>query len=139
MRVAIIGSRSIRLNWEIDILQYLPEQTSEIVSGGASGADRIAERIAELINVPMTVFRPNYASAGGAFRKAPLERNLEIIRYSDYVIALWDGISRGTSHVIKSCASELTPFQVIICKDGQVERSIFGSDFLVEFSDGYDI
>ena len=42
MRVAIIGSRSVKLNQERDVLPYLPANTTGIVSGGAGGADQIA-------------------------------------------------------------------------------------------------
>ena len=61
MRVAIIGSRSVQLEEEQDVLPYLPENTTGIVSGGAEGADQIAEHIAEFLHVPLTVFRPDYA------------------------------------------------------------------------------
>ena len=38
MRVAIIGSRSVQREEEQDVLPYLPENTTGIVSGGAEGA-----------------------------------------------------------------------------------------------------
>lgn len=121
MRVAIIGSRSIVLNQERDILAYLPEQTTEIVSGGAEGADQIAERVAGFLHVPITVFQPDYARYQ---RRAPLERNLDIIRRADYVIALWDGASRGTAHAIEHCVKEYKPVHVLLCRDGQLVKSI---------------
>jgi hypothetical protein len=117
MRVAIIGSRSVTLTQELDILSYLPEDTTEIISGGAKGADQIAEHIAQLLSIPITVFRPDYARYQ---RRAPLERNLDIIRHADYVLALWDGSSRGTAHVIEHCVKEYKPFQILLCRDGQL-------------------
>jgi len=50
----------------------------------------------------MVEFLPNYKQFG---RGAPLKRNIQIIQYSDIVLAFWDGVevSRGTKHVIDNC------------------------------------
>lgn len=117
MRVAIIGSRSIELKQEQDILAYLPERTTEIISGGAEGADQIAARIADFLHVPLIVFRPDYVRY---HRRAPLERNLAIVRRADCVIALWDGKSRGTAHTVEQCIKEYKPVRVLLCRDGQL-------------------
>ena len=122
MRVAIIGSRSVELNEEQDVLPYLPENTTGIVSGGAEGADQIAEHIAEFLHVPLTVFRPDYARFQ---RRAPLERNRDIVQHADYVIALWDGSSRGTAHTIEQCIKEYKPVRVLICRSGKLIESVF--------------
>ena len=122
MRVAIIGSRSVQLEEEQDVLPYLPENTTGIVSGGAEGADQIAEHIAEFLHVPLTVFRPDYARFQ---RRAPLERNRDIVQHADYVIALWDGSSRGTAHAIEQCIKEYKPVRVLICRGGKLIESVF--------------
>ena len=122
MRVAIIGSRSVQLEEEQDVLPYLPENTTGIVSGGAEGADQIAEHIAEFLHVPLTVFRPDYARFQ---RRAPLERNRDIVQHADYVIALWDGSSRGTAHAIEQCIKEYKPVRVLICRSGKLIESVF--------------
>ena len=122
MRVTIIGSRSVQLEEEQDVLPYLPENTTGIVSGGAEGADQIAEHIAEFLHVPLTVFRPDYARFQ---RRAPLERNRDIVQHADYVIALWDGSSRGTAHAIEQCIKEYKPVRVLICRSGKLIESVF--------------
>ena len=122
MRVAIIGSRSVQLEEEQDVLPYLPENTTGIVSGGAEGADQIAEHIAEFLHVPLTVFRPDYARFQ---RRAPLERNRDIVQHADYVIALWDGSSRGTAHAIEQCIKEYKPVRVLLCRGGKLIESVF--------------
>lgn len=43
MKVAVIGSRSIRVK---NLKRYLPENTTEIVSGGAKGVDTCAREYA---------------------------------------------------------------------------------------------
>ena len=122
MRVASIGTRSVQLEEKQDVLPYLPENTTGIVSGGAEGADQIAEHIAEFLHVPLTVFRPDYARFQ---RRAPLERNRDIVQHADYVIALWDGSSRGTAHTIEQCIKEYKPVRVLICRSGKLIESVF--------------
>jgi len=41
---------------------------------------------------------PDYKSYG---RYAPIRRNTDIINNSDYILALWDGNSKGTQDSIK--------------------------------------
>ena len=43
MKVAIIGSRNLTVT---DLENYLPEGTTEIVSGGAKGVDSCAKAVA---------------------------------------------------------------------------------------------
>ncbi len=125
MRVAIIGSRDLELNNESDLLNYLPSDIDEIVSGGAEGADQIAELIARLLSVPIKVFRPEYKY----FQKlAPLVRNQEIIAHADCAVALWDGSSRGTAHAIKCCIQSYKPIKVLLCRDGEILRTMSDID-----------
>lgn len=97
MKVAVIGSRGLIVN---DLGKYLPENTTEIVSGGAKGIDTCARDYALLHDIKLTEFLPEYNKYG---RGAPLKRNLQIIEYADVVIAFWDGKSRGTKYVIDNC------------------------------------
>ncbi len=128
MRVAIIGSRSVQLETLHELLALLPRGTHEIVSGGAKGADQIAEQVAQQLALPITVFRPDYTRYQ---RRAPLERNRSIVRYADYVIALWDGSSRGTANVIDCCIKEYTPVRVVICRNGKIMQTLFGGEQLL--------
>jgi len=97
MRVAVIGSRNLYVN---DLEKYIPENTTEIVSGGAKGVDTSARYYALKNNIPLKEFLPEYDKYG---RSAPLKRNLLIIDYADIVLAFWDGKSRGTKYVIDNC------------------------------------
>lgn len=109
MKVAIIGSRNLFVN---NLEKYLPEGTDEIVSGGARGIDTCARDYAEKHNIKLTEFLPEYNLYG---RSAPLKRNIEIINYSDVVLAFWDGKSKGTKFVIDNCEKlnkKLTVFTI---------------------------
>ena len=95
MKVAVIGSRNLTVE---NLGQYLPEKTTEIVSGGARGIDTCAREYASGNGLKLTEFLPDYKRYG---RGAPLKRNLQIIDYADEVLAFWDGQSRGTKYVIE--------------------------------------
>lgn len=97
MKVAIIGSRGLSVT---DLGRYLPENTTEIVSGGARGVDTSAREYALSHGIKLTEFLPEYTRFG---RSAPLKRNITIIEYADIVLAFWDGKSRGTKFVIDNC------------------------------------
>ncbi len=97
MKVAVIGSRGLTVS---DLGRYLPENTTEIVSGGAKGVDTSAREYAKKNGIKLTEFLPEYTRFG---RSAPLKRNITIIEYSDIVLAFWDGKSRGTKFVIDNC------------------------------------
>ena len=109
MKVAIIGSRGITVD---NINEYLPK-CSEIISGGAKGVDACAEIFAQRNKIKLTLFKPEYNLFG---RAAPIVRNKKIVEYSDYIIAFWDGESRGTRSVIKYAKKCNKPCKVIIIK-----------------------
>lgn len=100
MKIAIVGSRNLTVD---DLGKYLPEDTDEIVSGGAIGVDRCAREYALSHKLKLTEFFPEYDKYK---RSAPLLRNLQIIDYADEVIAFWDGRSRGTKFVIDNCCKK---------------------------------
>lgn len=97
MKVAVIGSRGLTVS---DLGRYLPENTTEVVSGGAKGVDTSAREYARKNGIKLTEFLPEYTRFG---RSAPLKRNITIIGYADIVLAFWDGKSRGTKFVIDNC------------------------------------
>lgn len=111
MKVAVIGSRGIQ---EFDLSKYLPEGTTEIVSGGAKGVDTIARNYATANDIKLTEFLPEYHKFS---RSAPLKRNIQIIEYADIVLAFWDGVSRGTKFVIDNCKKMGVESRVFILID----------------------
>ena len=108
MRVAVIGSRGLQIN---NLEEYLPEDVTEIVSGGAKGVDSSAREYALAHGLKITEFLPEYIKYG---RVAPLKRNMTIIRNADIVLAFWDGESRGTKFVIDACKKYHVPVNVYI-------------------------
>ncbi len=108
MRVAVVGSRGLTVD---DLGKYLPEGTTEIVSGGADGIDTCAGQYALSHGIKLTEFLPEYSRYG---RGAPIKRNDTIIRNSDMVLAFWDGKSRGTKYVIDKCRKTNVKIEVIL-------------------------
>ena len=100
MRLAVVGSRDF-LDYDYlkrSLLDTFPlEEVEEIVSGGARGADNLAERFAREHNIPVMVFPADWKRLG---RKAGPIRNADIVRRADVIAAFWDGRSRGTKNSI---------------------------------------
>lgn len=104
MKLAVVGSRKcFGLRDETIIYQKIAEAVSEhniteIVTGGASGADYYAERFAKENKIKCTIFNPD-------FEKYPItlygfaayhKRNQQIVNNSDMVLAFMKGKSVGT-------------------------------------------
>jgi len=110
MKVAVIGSRGL---YVLDLRKYLPENTTEIVTGGAKGTDTCAGNYAVANGIKLTVFYPEYEKYGKA---APLKRNIDIMEYADLVLAFWDGKSNGTKFVIDNCKRKDIPIKIFLVK-----------------------
>ena len=95
MKVAVIGSRGLTVS---NLGDYLPCDTTEIISGGAKGVDTCARDYALSHGIKITEYLPEYKKYG---RAAPLKRNITIIQNADLVLAFWDGKSKGTKFVTR--------------------------------------
>ncbi len=113
LKVAVVGSRTLDERSYAVLQAHMPKGASEIISGGAEGADGLAECYAAEYNLPMTVVRPDYKAYD---RMAPLIRNREIVEKSDYTIILWDGKSRGSLNVIMTCIRLNKPFKIFLIR-----------------------
>ena len=97
MKVAIIGSRTISIE---NLEKYIPEGTTEIISGGAKGVDTCAKLFAQNNKITYTEILPEYKKYG---RAAPIIRNRQIVDSADLILAFWNGTSKGTKSVIDYC------------------------------------
>lgn len=101
MKIIIAGSRDFndynKLKIQCNYLLGNVKSEIEIVSGTASGADKLGEKYAEEMGYKLTMFPANWDKYGKA--AGPL-RNKEMAEYSDALIAFWDGKSRGTASMI---------------------------------------
>lgn len=118
MKVVIAGSRNIFDEVTvINILNNAPYEITEVVSGHAMGIDQIGETWARSKGIPTSVFTPRYGE--GNSRIAPLLRNTEMAKYGDALVAIWDGKSHGTKHMVEQMKKLNKPYTVyVIDKDG---------------------
>jgi len=100
MKIAIIGSRSFT-DYELfkvkcdNILSN--SRSITIISGGAKGTDRLAEKYAAEKNIPILIYKANWDLHG---KSAGMKRNVLMLNDCTHVIAFWDGNSPGTLHMI---------------------------------------
>jgi predicted Rossmann fold nucleotide-binding protein DprA/Smf involved in DNA uptake len=101
MRCIIAGSRSINHYVVLDhAIQESgwAEEISEVVSGGARGVDALGEEWAYKNHKHLMVFPADWDTYG---RSAGIRRNKTMAGYADALIAVWDGKSKGTAHMVE--------------------------------------
>ena len=104
MRTVIAGTRGcedIRLLFAaVASCGWFP---TTVLSGCARGADRLGERWAAMFRVPVERFPADWQRDG---RRAGVFRNRQMASRADALIALWDGKSPGTEHMIHAAHQE---------------------------------
>ena len=116
MIISIIGSRSLNLN----LNKYIKiDKISKIITGGALGIDKCAEKFARENKISLEIIRPDYETYG---IRAPAIRNRKIVDLCDSLIAFWDGVSRGTKMTIDFAISSKKLTTVFFLKNGIIQR-----------------
>ena len=114
MKLGVSGYRGFK-----DYHQFYREMTSfieehgkpdEIVSGGAKGADAMAERYAREENIPLLVYRPDWNKHG---KKAGILRNGDIVTRSTHLIAFPSPHGKGTQDAIRRAKRQGKPCKTI--------------------------
>lgn len=80
-----------------------------IVSGGAKGADKLAEKYAEKKGYDMIIYTPKWSQGKMA---GPL-RNQKIVDKSDEIVAFWDGKTPGTKSTIQIARKCEKPVHIV--------------------------
>ncbi len=115
MKIAIVGSRSFNdyekmctfIDEHLDNYEF--GSIEAVVSGGAKGADTLAEQFARDNGFEMIVFPAEWKKFGP---RAGFIRNVDIIRECDICFAFWDGQSHGTKHDLELCEEMSKPCYV---------------------------
>lgn len=98
MRIIIAGSRSINdMSVVENAIKDSEFQITEVVCGMARGVDRLGAMWARRYAIPVAKFPANWDRWG---RGAGFIRNQKMAEYSDGLIAIWDGKSKGTNDMI---------------------------------------
>lgn len=100
-RIVVIGAR----------LSQLP-RGSEIIHGGARGADQLAAQAAHILGIPEKAYPADWRGKG---KRAGIIRNLEMLdQKPDLVLAFWDGESTGTKHTIDEARKRGIPVEIAL-------------------------
>ena len=98
MKVIIAGSRHFNdYKYFLECISNADIEIDEIVSGGATGVDEMAERYAEQFNIPIEVVPANWGKYGLA--AGPI-RNREMAEIGDVLIAIKTS-GKGTQSMIR--------------------------------------
>ena len=115
VKIGIVGSRNfsdyelLKVNIDHFVNRY---ETDEfvIVSGGAKGADSLAEKYASERHFNIIIHRADWNKHG---RAAGMIRNGLIVSDSDVLVAFWNGSSKGTKNTIDRAKKKGIPVHVI--------------------------
>jgi hypothetical protein len=100
MRVIIAGSRGIEDYQLVQrAIQKAGIQITQVVSGAARGVDRLGERFGVENQIPVRRFPAKWDLHGKA---AGYRRNEEMAKNADALIAIGDGHSKGTAHMVET-------------------------------------
>jgi len=117
MKIAIVGSREFKaVDFAVDIIYdfLVPHEHEEhflVVSGGAKGIDTLGENCAKKLGIEILIIKPNWEKYG---KKAGFLRNIEIIKNADFILAFWDGKSKGTKHSIDLAIKAGKPVNIYV-------------------------
>lgn len=108
MKTAVVGSTGITVP---DLENYLPPQTTEIISDGVNGVCISAKKYAMKHGIKYAEFPPEYEISS---HSAALKRNTAIIEYADIVLVFWDGKNQCTKSLIDKCNEMGVPIRVFV-------------------------
>lgn len=101
MKCIIAGSRSINQYVVVDhAIQESgwADDIDQVVSGGAQGVDALGEEWAYKNHRKVIIFPADWETYG---KSAGIRRNRQMGDYATHLIAVHDGVSRGTKHMIE--------------------------------------
>lgn len=100
MRTIIAGSRTANDPNDLSIaISECGWKPTIVLSGCARGADKLGEDWANANSVTIERYPARWDSLG---RSAGYARNIQMAKSGEALIALWDGESRGTKHMIET-------------------------------------
>lgn len=107
-KLAVVGSRGFRDYHKLDGVLRDAAPTV-VISGGARGADSLAETWARRNGVETQIFLPDHKKYRHAFH----HRNRLIAEACERLIAFWDGKSTGTKYTIDYARRIGRPVEIV--------------------------
>ena len=100
MRVIIAGGRDFRDRKLMDeVMEKYKAEVTAVCCGGARGADSLGRAWARDNGIEVLEFPAYWDLYGNA--AGPI-RNKEMAQNGDFLVAFWDGKSKGTKNMIKT-------------------------------------
>ena len=98
MKTIVAGSRDID-NYQFvkGALNNTTWTITKVISGGAMGVDKFGEIWAKSKNIPLEICPADWSTYG---KSAGYKRNVEMAKKAEALVAIWDGKSKGTKHMI---------------------------------------
>lgn len=131
LRIIIAGSRNFNdyLLLEKTVFNIVntinkSDNIIKIISGGAKGADSLGEKFAKNFKFDIVRFIPDWNKLG---KRAGYVRNEQMAKYAiqdnskGILIAFWDGISKGTMHMINLAKKYNLEIYIIRYDTGNLE------------------
>ena len=99
MKIVNAGSRSFH-DYQLLCQTLAPERhrITQVITGGARGADALRKRWAWSKQVPWKGFKADWERFG---KSAGVRRNHQMAQAGDVLVAFWDGQLPGTAHMIQ--------------------------------------
>jgi hypothetical protein len=115
MRTIVAGSRDIYdLDLVFKIIDNVEWEPTTILSGTARGVDTDGELWAKKHKIPVEKYPAQWEKYG---KKAGYLRNTIMAHKADALIAVWDGTSRGTKHMIDLAKKKNLKIHIHIIKE----------------------
>ena len=110
MKVIIAGSRNINdYSLVVQSIERSGYDITEVVSGCATGVDRLGEQWAMMNNIPVKEMPADWNRHG---KSAGPYRNRAMSIYADAAVIIWDGESRGTRNMIENMIRRKKPYHI---------------------------
>lgn len=114
INLGIVGSRTytdrdLMFAW-LDRIHIELGPFDRIVTGDSNGPDLLAKQWGNINGIDIKVCYADWTRKGN---QASYLRNINIIENSDFIIAFWDGDSKGTAHAIRITRTLNKPLLVI--------------------------
>jgi hypothetical protein len=118
MKLLIAGSREVypdadQIDAVFDDFLFVKGDVTEVVSGGARGADDAGEGWAAINGVPVKRFPADWNRYG---KGAGHRRNEQMARYADGAIVFWKDNSPGSANMIAWMTALGKPVRVVRCR-----------------------
>lgn len=138
MRVIIAGSREIRYLLTTDYVDMVAEVVAAsgwrdeitcVISGGARGIDTAGEAWARREGIPVIRYPADWDKHGKA--AGPI-RNELMAQNADALLAVWDGVSRGTADMIRRARKHGLKVHIYQAMSDKAHEQATGGERVIE-------